>query len=130
MQPAGDLVAAAAELAAGVQRAQNDLDRGLSDPRDGIDGDPGAVVGDRSAAVLVQDDLDLGAAAGQGLVDGVVHNLIEEVMKTIGPGAPDVHRGALPNTFQPLEDLDLLSGVRGRLVGRHVGFLGHARVFG
>ena len=58
VQAAGDLVAAAAELAAGVQHGQHDLDRRLALGGDDVDRDATAVVDDPDAAVGQQRDVD------------------------------------------------------------------------
>ena len=83
VQAAGDLVAAAvAELAAGVQDGEHDLDGRpallLHDP----DRDAGAVVDDGDRVVGVDGDVDARGAAGERLVDGVVDHLVDEVMQT------------------------------------------------
>ena len=51
---------------------------------------------------------DTVADAGQGLVDGVVHDLIDQVMQTANICAANVHSRATPNGLQPLEDLDIV----------------------
>ena len=82
VQAARDLVTAAvAELAAGVQRCQHHLGGGLVlgllHP---LDRDPTAVVDDRAAVVRMQGHGDPLGMAGDGLVHGVVHDLVDEVM--------------------------------------------------
>src|SRR5579875_173383 len=108
VQPARDLVAPAAELAAGVQHGHHDLDAGLAHLGDGIDGNTAAVIADRNAAVGVQHHVDLLCEAGEGFIDAIVHDLEDQVMETPASGAADVHPGALAYTLQTFEDLDLL----------------------
>ena len=43
---------------------------------------------------------------GQGLVDGVVHNLVDEVVETTLSGRADVHTRALANRLKPFENGD------------------------
>ena len=69
VQTAGDLVGAAAELAAGVQHGHRHFDARLLHLGVDVDGDAPAVVGDGEGIVCVQDAVDLGAAAGEDLVD-------------------------------------------------------------
>ena len=45
--------------------------------------------------------------AGQGFVHGVVHDLVDEVVKAGLPGGADVHGGPNPHRFEPFEDADL-----------------------
>jgi hypothetical protein len=115
VQTAGDLVATAvAELAAGVQDRENDLDSRalllLHDPH----GDARAVVDDRDRVIGMERDVDPRCAAGQRLVHGVVDHLIDEVVQAAHAGGADVHAGPLANRLEPLEDRDVLGVVAGR----------------
>ena len=56
-------------------------------------------------------DDDLVAAAGHGLVDAVVDDLVDEVLEAALVSAADVHAGAAPHGFTPAEDLDILGGI-------------------
>ena len=107
VQAAGDLVAAAAELAAGVQHRVHDLQRGTARLRLDIHGDAAAVVGDGDRPVGVDRHADMRAEAGQRLVDGVVHDLVNEVMQAGRGGGADIHARALPDGLQAFEHLDL-----------------------
>jgi hypothetical protein len=49
---------------------------------------------------------DFRAIARQGFVDGVVDNLINEVMQTHFPGGTDIHGGAQAHRLQALQDFD------------------------
>ncbi len=114
VEPAGDRVGLPIELPPGVERRQDDLHGRAPVLRlgDGRHGDPAAVVDDPDPPALQEGDLDLRAVAGEGLVDGVVDDLIDQVMEAPAPGGPDVHPRALANRLQALEDGD----VRGRVV--------------
>jgi hypothetical protein len=59
----------------------------------------------------VNGDVDLIGKAGQRLVDGVVDDLVDEVMKALHARRPDVHGGSLADRFKTLEDLDLVGAV-------------------
>ncbi len=112
VQAAGDLVAAAvAELAAGVEHGEDDLGGGLLLLGHRVDGDAAAVVRDRDGVVRVDDDLDLVGLAGEGLVDGVVDDLVDQVMEAAGAGRADVHARALADRLETLQDGDVLSVV-------------------
>ena len=56
-------------------------------------------------------DLDLGGLAGERLVDGVVHHLVDQVVKTALTRGADVHARALADSFEALEDGDVLGVV-------------------
>ena len=107
VEAAGDLVAAAAELAAGVEDGVNDLQSGLAGLGLDVHGDAAAVVHHGDGVALVDGDLDLRAVACQGLIDGVVHDLVHQMVETGGGGGANVHTGTLPDSFQSLQDLDL-----------------------
>src|SRR5690606_10334402 len=120
VQAAGDLVAAAAELTAGVQHGQRQRRGGQLLAGGGVGGDAAAVVGDRDGAVVVERDLDGVAVAGQRLVDRVVDDLPDQVVQAALPGGADVHAGPLADGLEALEHLDRRGVVR-RPVGRSLG---------
>ena len=72
-----------------------------------LDGNATTVVGDAHATVVEQGDVDLVAVAGQGLVDGVVHDLVDQVVQAAFTGGTDVHAGAFANRLQALQHRDL-----------------------
>ena len=128
VQAAGDFVAAAvAELAAGVQGGEDHLGRGPLLFLQFVDRDAAAVVDDRAAVVRVQDDPDAVAVAGDRLVDGVVDDLVDEVVEAARAGRADVHAGALAHRLEPFEDGDVLgpigAGARFFLAAAGLGFL-------
>ena len=108
VQTAGDGVATASELAAGVQDRHDDLDGGLVLGGVLVDGDASTVVDDLDAAVFLDRDLDVVGVAGQGLVDGVVDDLVHQVVQAAFAGGSDVHARALADGFQTFKDLYLI----------------------
>ena len=104
VQTTGGVVGAGTELAARVQLGEHDLDPGEAGARLLVDRDAPAVVGDRDAAVAVQRDQDLTTESAQRLVDGIVDDLPQAVHETAGVGRPDVHRRALADGLQTLQD--------------------------
>ena len=106
MDSTGNLVAVLVELAAGVEGGEHDLRRRSVLRGVGVDGDAAAIVGHGDAVVVVDDDGDLPAEARQGLVDGIVDDFVDEVVEAIQAGRPDVHRRALPDRIEALQDLD------------------------
>jgi len=72
VQAAGDLVALTAELRAGMQLRQDDLERGDTLPGKPVDGDAAATVTDRHRVVGVNRDLDRVVEARESFVDRVV----------------------------------------------------------
>src|SRR5207302_8003455 len=113
VQPTGDLVAATTELSTGVQLRHHDLEGRLALVLHDVDGDAAAVVGDGGRAVLVERYFDPGAEARQRLINGVVDDLVDEVVETPVIGGPDVHPGTAFDWLQTLQNLDGF-GVIGR----------------
>ena len=113
MKAAGDLVALAAELAAGVELGQDDLERGQSLVRHDVHRNARSVVRDGDGVVRMEGDLDEVGAAGEGLVDRVVHDLEHEVVEAPRARRADVHARAQPHRLEAFEDGDVFCGVCG-----------------
>ena len=113
VEAAGDLVALAAELAAGVELRQHDRRApGRPVPSIDVDRDAAAVVDDGDRVVGMDRDLDRVVEAGHRLVDGVVDDLVDEVVQAARAGRADVHAGPQADRLEALEDGDVLGGVR------------------
>ena len=119
VQTAGNLVAVVIELAAGVQFGEGDfgsraLGFVLVVELDG-GGNAAAVVHDAHGVVHVNRDEDVFGKAGHGFVNGVVHDFVDELMKT-GTVAhvADIHAGTLSDGFKPFQNLDVRLVVRRR----------------
>ena len=120
VQAAGDLVGVLVELTAGVQLGHDDLGRRDAFALVDVGGDAAAVVGDRGRAVGVEDHLDARRPAGQRLVDGVVHHLVDHVVQARAViGVADVHARALAHRVEALEDLDGIRAVVGGAVSSY-----------
>ena len=122
VQAAGDLVAVAAELAAGVELRQDDLERGDPGARDLVDRDAAAAVDDGDRVVGVDRHLDRVVVARHRLVDGVVDDLVDQVVEAADAGRADVHPRPQPDRLEAFEDGDVLGRVTGLCLGlRHKG---------
>jgi hypothetical protein len=121
VQAARDLVGVVLELAARVELRHDDLGGGLPLLLVQVRGDAAAVVDDGDGVVPVDRDIDPVAEPGLGLVDRVVHDFVDEVVKPERRCRADVHRGALANRFEPLEDLDLARVVVPHRLGLRLG---------
>ena len=51
------------------------------------------------------------AVAGQGLVDGVVHHFVDQVVQSHLAGRADVHGGTQAHGLQAFENLDVFAGI-------------------
>ena len=106
VQPAGNLVRAVVELAPGMEFRHDHLHGGNAFPGVDVHGDAAPVVAHGHAVVEVQNHFDARAVPGHGLVDGVVHHLVHEMVQTAAVGAADVHGGPLAHGLQPFKDSD------------------------
>ena len=82
VEAAGDLIAPAAELSAGVEYGEHHLQGRAAGLSLDIHGDSPAVIRDGDGIALVDLHGDLGAIACQRLVNGVIHDLINKMMQT------------------------------------------------
>ena len=94
VKAARDLVALAAELAAGVELGHDDLEGGLAELRHLLDRDAPAVVDHPHRTIRQHGDVDAVAEPGERLVDRVVDHLVDQMVQAAGPGRPDVHARA------------------------------------
>jgi hypothetical protein len=125
VQAARRAVGAAAELAAGVQFGEHDLERGHLSFGVLVDGDAAPVVEDLDGTVAVERDLDAVRVARSGFVDGVVDELPHQVQQSGAAGAADVHARPLAHGVEPFEGLDGVGVVAGlRCLGGAGGFGG------
>ena len=113
VESAGCRVRAAAELAARVQLGEDHLDAGEAGLRFDVDRDAAGPVAHLDRVVGVEDDVDLGAVATEGLVDRVVDDLPQAVHEPARVGGSDVHARALAHGFEPLENGEVAGGVVG-----------------
>ncbi len=106
VKAAGDLVALGVELAAGMQLGHHHF--GCRDALllMHVHRDPAAVVDHGDRVVDVDGDVDLGAVACQGLINGVVHDLVDQVVQADLASRADVHRGPQAHCFQALKHFD------------------------
>ncbi len=111
VQTAGDLVAVLVELSAGVEHGHRELDARDLLRRVNVDRNAASVVVDGHRVVGVNRDVDLVGVSGQRLVDGVVDDLVNEVVQPARGGRSDVHAGAFANGLEPLEYLNVASVV-------------------
>ena len=107
VEAARHLVGILVELSAGMQLGHDDFGRGHALALVDVGGDAAAVVGDRAGAIGVERHRHAVGMAGERLVDGVVHHLIDHVVQARAViGVADVHAGALAHGVQSLQDLD------------------------
>ena len=107
VQAAGDLIALAAELTAGVQDGIHDLERGGTRLMVLCCRDAASVVAHFNHVVGLNFHLDVGTIARQRFVYGVIDNFIDQMVQSGLRRRADIHTGALAHGFQPFQHLNL-----------------------
>ena len=103
METTGGLVCLIVELAARVQRREDDTLRGhalLVHP----DRDTTAVIPYGTCAIRRQCHPYISAVSCQMLIDRVIHDLVDQVIETTRAHRTDVHTRSHTDRLQPLED--------------------------
>ena len=116
VEAAGVAVGVVAELAARVELGEDHLHAGHAQLLVDAHGDAPAVVEDRGGAVLVQGHADLVGVAVGRLVDGVVHDLPQQMVEPLGARGAYIHAGTHPDRVQALHDRYVGNGI----VGFHI----------
>ena len=80
VEAAGDLITAAAELTASVQHRKDHLKGGTTRLRLNVHGDAASVILHGDAVSLIDGDGDLGTVTCQCLVNGIIHDLVNEMV--------------------------------------------------
>ncbi len=124
VQTARGLVDLGVELAAGMQRAHDDFERGFfREFRMRIDRNAAAIVGDGQKSVGAEFHLDERGMARQRLVHRIVDDFGEQMVQRLLIGAADVHARPAPHRLEAFEDFDVARGIAGFRAGRARGDL-------
>ena len=119
VQTARGLIDLGIELAAGMQRAHDDFERGFFRKfRMRIDRDAAAVIGDGQKSIGAQFHLDEGGVSRQRLVHRIIDDFGEQMMQRLFVGAADIHAGTPAYRLQSFQHLDVGRGIAGLGAGR------------
>ena len=111
VQTTAHFVASLVKLASGMQDRHDHLQSTLVLLLVHVNRDASSVVLDGDALVGIDGDLNMRAVAGQGLVDGVVHRLVDKVVETLLADVTNVHGRTLAHSFKPFQYLNIGSAV-------------------
>ena len=111
VQTAGHFIRTLVELTAGMQHRHHHLQRTHALFFVDVDGNAATVVLHYDGTVLANRHFDVGAIAGQGFVDGVIHRFIDQMVQAFLANVADVHRRTLANGLQTFEYLDVRRGI-------------------
>ena len=107
MQTAGDLVASAAELTAGMQHGEHHFQSAFAGLLLHVHGNTAAVIRHGDNITGLDDHVDFRAVACQRLVNGVVHDFVHQMMQTGAGRGADIHTRTFPDGLQSLQHLNL-----------------------
>jgi hypothetical protein len=113
----GHGVTAAAELSPGVENSEDNLNRRLTLCGVNIDGNSSTIVNDTNSAVLQNGYLDVVAIPCEGFINGVIDDLIDQVVQSAGTGRTDIHSGTFAYGFETFENLNLACTVAAVIYG-------------
>ena len=110
MQASAGLVGAVVKFTAGVQSREHHALRADSFFMH-TDRSPSPVVRNSTGTIGFKGDMDRVAEPGQMLVDGIVHDLVDQVVQSPRGDTADIHTGPGPDSFEPFQDPDALRTV-------------------
>src|SRR5207302_7652121 len=111
VQTGRHLVRALVELGPGAHGRQDDFERGPLGFGVFLDGDAPAVVGNAGTAVHVDFDMNVLAVAGEGLVDAVVDQLVDQVVQAVDAGVADIDAGPAADVGRVAQNLNVVFAV-------------------
>ena len=68
--------------------------------------DPAAVILHGAGSVLAEGDPDFAAVSGQMFIDGIVDDLIDQMVQTFGSGGTDIHTRTSSDWFESFQNFD------------------------
>ncbi len=111
VETARNLVASFVELTAGVEHCQHHLEGALMLLLVHIHGDTTAVIYYGNGVVGVDCHVYMVGIAGEGLVDRVVDNLINQMMQTFGGNVSNIHGRAFSHRLEAFEHLNITGAI-------------------
>ena len=108
MQTAGYLVSPTTEFAAGMKDRKDNLYRRNTGFFLNADRNAATIIQYRDGIVLINGDVN---PVSQCFIYRIIYNLINQVMKSPGRSAANIHTRSLPDRFQPFQDLNLVCSV-------------------
>jgi len=111
VKTAGNLVGVLVKLTPRVEGRHNHFEGAAFFGRVDIHRDTASVIPNRNRTILVNGHDDGITVPGEGFVNRVIDDFIDQVMQSSDANIADVHGGAFANSFQSFEDLNIGSSV-------------------
>ena len=109
MQAAGNLIASAAEFSAGMQNGKHDRNSRQTGFMLYPYRDTASIIGNIHNVSRQQLYDNSVTESSQGLVNGIIHNLIHQMVQPSRPCGADIHARAFPYRFQAFQHLNLVA---------------------
>ncbi len=112
MKTAGYFVGLLFKFTAGMQHGQDDFERGFPlqlgvlNVLHRVNRNAAAVIDHRHGVVGMERHIDVLGITREDFIDGVVDDLVDQMMQTLNSGRANVHRRPFADGFDSLEDLD------------------------
>ncbi len=111
MEAAADLIAALVEFTAGMKHGEHNLESALVLFLVHIHGNAAAVVDNGYGIVGIDCHFYVGGIAGNGFIDGVVHDLVHQMVQAFFGYVAYIHRRALAHGLKAFEHLNVTGAV-------------------
>ena len=111
MKSSGYLVSSASELTAGMKDRKYYLYRRKSRFVVDTHRNSSSIVHNKNRIVLFNADINLGTISGQSLIDRIVYDLIDKMMKSADRCTSNVHSGSFSYCFQSFQNLNLVGSI-------------------
>ena len=108
VKASGELVSVSAELTPGVKDGKDHGDSGKAGLVLNAHRDPAAIVSDPDNIPGEDLHLHMGAVPRHDLVNGIVYNFVNQMMKSLGTGRTDIHTGPFSNSLQAFQHLNFI----------------------
>ncbi|OAV74332.1 hypothetical protein Barb7_02180 [Bacteroidales bacterium Barb7] len=116
MQTTGHLIAFLVEFTAGMEHREHHFQRRFTFFLVEIDRNASPVVNDGHRVILVDKYINVLAMTCQRLVNGVIHDLVNQMMKSLFADVANVHGRPFAHGFQSFKHLNTLCRVFGGCV--------------
>ena len=73
--------------------------------------DTAAIIGDGDRVVVINDNGNIAAIAGQGLIDGIIDDFVDQMMQPLFARGANVHTRPALDRFQTFQSLKLVGAV-------------------
>ena len=104
METSGNLIPAGAELSSCMEHGKDHLHRRKPGLLVDAHRDTPAVIGDHRRAVRFQNHLNIMTISRQMLVHGIIHNLINQMIQSLGRHTSYVHSRTFTDGLQPFQN--------------------------